>query len=750
MRNTNTTFRLTALSAAVLAAFGGMHPACAAGESSASELVNPESHISIGVGVLNGERQQAGIYDGMNEDGGHLLLDARIRMRDNATGIWKTLEATDLGLDSREIKGGIEQQGNWGISLGYNQTPRVTPYEVNTGLQGFGSTSQTVAKPTIVPGTGSTYELKTERDILTLDFFKYITPRLNLKVNVRNEDKEGNRHWGRGGQPEFAVEPIDSQTRQIEATLNYAGEKMQLSGGYYGSWYDNANSLVDTIRAGEDPATLANHIYLSLPMDNEAHQVFLNGGYNFSPTTRGMFKVAYTHATQDEHLPTSDITGLAWADAPTSLDGEVNTTLAMVGLTARPMPQLNIVANLRYHDVEDKTPANEIVHSVGSGGAITSVHSTPLSYETLTGKLEGTYTISQGLNLVAGIDLSNQDRTVPVGMLDADGHDTERYVPFRSELEETTYRLQLRRTLSDTLNGSLAFMRSDRDGSAYSMAMHSEPGEGIHEDSIDPINIADRTRDKWRANVNWMPTERIDLQFNYESSKDDYSGHEYGLRDGSANLFSIDAGINISPNWQLNTWYSHDQTKAFQTGWRQGSSPTATTPPAPPNPPSSANAELERDAHLKDKGDSIGLGLKGAINNKLKVGANLQWTRITSSIQQAFTVLPSNPSAVTGSTTTGTSVYASGTVAEQLPDIESTMTKLNLYAEYALRKNADLRFDVVHTRWKSDDWTWMMGSTLDPWVYGAGTGTTTDGTTVITDPKQSATFVGIRYNYKFQ
>jgi MtrB/PioB family decaheme-associated outer membrane protein len=592
------------------------------------------------------------------------------------------------------LKAGYEKQGDWGISVGYNQIPRVTPYLVNTGLRGIGTTSLTVAQPSIVPGSGTNYQLGTERDIVSLDFFKYFSPKLNLKVSFKNEDKDGTRHWGRGGQPEFAVEPIDSTTRQLEATLNYTDKDLQLSGGYYGSWYENANSLVDTLRAGDNPATLANHIYLSLPLDNEAHQVFLNGGYNFSPSTRGTFKVSYTHATQDEHLPTNDIAGLAWSGAPSSLNGEVNTTLMQLGLTARPLPRLNVVANLRYHNVEDETPANEIIHTV-SGTTVTSVHATPLSYETVSGKLEGTYNLDTGLNLVMGIDRSNQDRTVPVGLLNAAGEDTERYVPFRSELDETTYRLQLRRTLSDTLNGSLAFLRSERDGSAYSMAMYSEPGEGIHEDSIDPINIADRTRNKWRANINWMPSERVDLQFNFESSKDDYSGHEYGLRDGSGRLFSVDAGFNLSPNWQLNTWLSHDQTKAFQTGWRQGSNNTATA---------TGNAELERDAHLKDVGKSFGLGLKGAINGTLKVGADLQWTRITSSIDQAFSVLPSAPSAVTGATTNGTSVYAAGTVAAQLPDIESTMTRLNLFAEYTLDKNADLRFDVVHTRWKSDDW----------------------------------------------
>ena len=737
MSKTKHTFKLTALVTALALAYGLAHgPAFAASfEDDIAKFTTPESSVSIGIGHQSGEREQFGMFDGVMDSETVLLFDANIVKRDAETGTWKTLSITDLGLDSREIKAGIERQGSWGAEIGYNRIVRDAPYTVNTEWAGVGTTELTRPAVSGAPGSGTTYRMGTERDILSLEGFKYFSPKLSLKVEFKNEEKEGLRHWGRGNPSnEFAVEPIDYTTRQLEATLNFTGDKFQLTGGYYGSWFENAHDIVcskvtGAACTGTFLANTSNPSFLSMPLDNQAHQVYASGAYSFSPTTKGNFKVAYTHATMDEVLPHSQIAGLTFAGAPSNLAGEINTTLVQLGLTARPMPKLNLVANLRYHDMQDDTPAVRIIQTAAPG---TTANNTPLSYKTLSGKVEGTYSLMHGYSVIAGIDFSDQDRTVPVGLLVA-GVDQERYVPFRAELEEMTYRVQLRKSLSENLNGGIAVLHSERDGSAYAEAVHSEPGEGINPQSIDPINIADRKRDKVRLSMDWMPSEAVNIQFNYENAKDDYSGHTYGLRDGKAELFSADTSYAINKDWQVNAWYSHDTTKANQLGWREGSNGVT------------GNAELNKATDLKDTGNSFGVGLTGQLNPKVKIGADLQLSRTRSEINQALTVLPSAPSAVTGLTTTGTNLYAAGTATAQLPDITSTSTRIKLFVEYALKKNADLRFDLIHERWKTDDWTWQF-SDGSPYIYG---GVTTDGTMVITDPKQNTTFAGVSYKFKF-
>jgi len=215
--------------------------------------------------------------------------------------------------------------------------------------------------------------------------------------------------------------------------------------------------------------------------------------------------------------------------------------------------------------------------------------------------------------------------------------------------------------------------------------------------------------------------ERLGLQFNFENSQDDYGpSNEYGLYEGSAQLFSADADYTISDTWRITGWFSHDITKAsqFNGTWDR----------------ITEDHEKDRRSHLEDTGDSVGLGLRGAVNPKLKVGADLQWTRTKSEYNDIVIPIGENGDPDIG--------YVTGT--GPLPDITNKMTKLGLFAEYALRKNADLRIDLIHEIWKTDDWSWQFSDGSD-FQYGA----TTDGTTVIVDPKQNATFVGARYSYRF-
>jgi len=698
MNHTQNRFELTALAAALMTMFG---PAMAADEEDLGQFTKPSSSVSIGAGHWSNDRPQFGILDGMRDNGAYLLLDADINKRDDATGTWNTLKVINLGLDSREIKAEHNVQGKWGVSLDYNQLLREAPYTVNTNLIGIGTTTQTVGA-NIATGalTGTNVQLGTERKKFGLGFYKNfddLIPGLGFKVNYTHEDKEGNRHWGRGGAAEFAAEPIDFTTRQLEALLNYTGEKLQLSGGYIGSWFENANKLVTSVGAST--------YYLSLPLDNQAHQAFLSGAYRFTPSTQGTFKVAYTRATVDERIPTADVAAIPkFNGAPSQFDGEVNTTLVLLGLTARPTPKLNLVANLRYHDVQDDTPTYDLVGTNPAGPV--SGHGTPLSYTTKSGKLEGTYSLPQGYSVIAGIDYSSQNRTVPIGVINtvpSPDRDTERYVPFRAKLDEITYRVQLRKSLSETLNGSIAYLRSDRDGSDFSLGRNTNGNI----DQIAPLHIADRKRDKVRLTAEWAPTDALGVQLNVETAKDDYgmsAARPHSVHEGKANVYSLDLSYRLSENWQASAWYSHDNNDIYQTG----------------RGPSGVGIKT---ADQSDTGNTAGVNLNGKVTPKTKLGMDLSWAREKSSITQS---------------------WDSGAVT-QVPDIISTSTRIKLFAEYALQKNADLRIDLIHERWKSDDWTWRFSNGAN-FQYG----TATDGTTVIVDPKQNATFAGIRYIYKFQ
>ena len=680
-RNKKQIFKLTALAAAVLAVCG---PGPALAQSTAGS-------VSVGIGNWSNDRRHSGVYDGMQDDGGYGLFDADILKRDAATGTSLGLKARNLGLENREIQLEWMRQGNIGASIEYSRIVRDQEFIYNTGLQGIGTTTLRVPTPSIVPGTGVNWELGTQRDRITAKFFKNLMPGLTFNASYRHEDKEGTRPWSRGGAPEFAVEPIDSTIQIAEAALTYSQGALQLSGGYYGTFYENANSMVTTtLTTGATP------FFLSLPLSNQAHELFLNGGYSFTPTTRGTFKLSYSRATQDEAL--GNFGGTASPSAPTNLNGRLDTTLVEAGVSARPMPQLSVVANLRYRDFADKTPVVGIVFPGPT------VFNTPFSYTNTVGKLEGTYQLPQAISLLGGIEYNAQDREVPgVGTL---------WVPFRASLDEMTYRIEARKSMSETITGRLAYLRSDRDGSSYTPA--SNPAGEPLQQRINPMNISDRKRDKWRAMVDWSATDKLSFQFALEDSKDKYNGpNAFGLQEGTSRLYGVDASYHLSSAWQIHAWYSRDESNATEITER--------------------DATTTKFNDLSEVGDSFGAGVKGILSPKLRMGADMEQFRSVNKYNQ---------------TKVGPTAYNADQVAASPPDITNTMLRFKLYTDYAVQKNADIRVNLIHERWSTDDWSWYMfpAAGRTPWAMG----TTTDGTTVLSNPKETSTFFGVRYRYKFQ
>ena len=689
----------------------------------AAPFITPKSSVSIGIGYLEGNRQKLGMFDGQDRSNEQLLLDANIVKRDDATGTWGIVQGRDLGLNhNRNINVELEKQGAWGVRVGYDEIPRVAPYTVNSNTVGLGTTNPVVSS-TPTAGAGTTYQIRTDLGRLSMNAFHFLRKDLKLNLSFRNETKDGTRQWGERSNstrtPEFALEPVTWNTRQFESTLGYVNESLQLLGGYNGTWFGNKNTLVDTVNQGDNLTDPSKHTYLTLPLENEAHEFFLSGGYSFTPLTRTTFKFSYTRAMQDEHLPAMDIAGLSLNTAPSSLQGRVDTTLASLELTARPLPKLSLVTKLRYNDENDRTPAWLVVNT--SGNRAMQTHSTPISNRTIIGKVEGTYRLPYQTILTGGVEYRDQKRDVPFGndkLVNGvgDGLDDERFVPWRTNLDETLYRVRLRRHLSETVNGSLSYEHGIRKGSQY---VDSTNIIGNGQGKINPFFIADRDRDKLRFTTDWRPIERLGIQFNAESALDRYGPDQepYGRKKGHAQLYSVDTDYAPTDKWLFTAWYSYDINKTSQEGGRWAGA---------------GEHEADKSSTLKDIGSSVGLGVRNQWNYKLKLGADFQHTRAESSYGDTVSVDPIS----------GKPAYPAGVTP--LSDIVSTTARFNTFVEYKGLGPGTLRGDFIHERWRTNDWTWQF-SDGSPYVYG----TKTDSTMITTLGNQSANFFGVRYTTLF-
>lgn len=672
-------FRLTAMAAAMLAAGGAWSDER---DDEIRKLTKPDSNIEVGVGAVDDANTRFGQYNGMVEDRFYLLLDGNYVRRDDATGTWLGITGRNLGLESRELRLDASRQGDWGVFIDYNQTPRYSPYTPITGLTGFDGTSQTVNGQAAQP-----LELKTERRALGVGAEKWVAQRWDVRFSARQEQKTGRRLFGSGGGTAFLVDPIDYRTQLYEATVGYTGEQAQFTGGYYGTTFVNYKDRLDVTGSPSGVTPIA------LPPANQSHQIYFGGGYSISPTTRATYKLSYQHQTQDADFIDVSSTGR------TNLGGVVDTKFGQLGLTARPMSGLSVVADLRKENRDDRTPIVDYFNFSTTNTA--TGDNEPRSIHSLVGKLEATYQLPARFRVTGGFDYDERKRnTSPV-----------RVVSFREKTEEKTIRIDLRRDLSESVNGSLGLAHSKRGGSDWQTTVVTNGSLGSN--LVQPLQLADRDRDKIRATLGWMPADKLDLQFRAESSKDEYGGRTLGLQDGSARFFSVDGGYRFGESWQLSAWISRDDTKANLLSCMSAASANNGDLSACPD----TAASPIWSANLRNTGTALGLGIKGKATAELELGAEFQISNDKAEFRNSPT--PTATPALTPP-----------------PDVKYQRSVLRLSAKYAMQKNAGLRFQYVHDRFSTNDWTW------DQWTY-------TDGSRVLANPQQTVNFFGASAYYDF-
>lgn len=676
-------------------------------------LIRPESTVSLGLGSVSGDSQRYGMYNGQHDSGIFGIGEFSLVRRDDATGTWLRAQGRNLGIPQAELRVEHERQGHWQYFVEYDQSTRYSPYTFYSNLQGVGSNSLSYANTnTAQPrSTAKLPDMSVERQNARLGFNYQFSPDLEFRVNFQNTEKKGERQFGRGtpSVQEFLVEPIDWVTRQLDVVLNYTGNKFQLSGGYYGSLFQNANNQLNIDGGNTALRTAASpnlpFTVMSLAPDNIAHQFHLTGAYQFTDKTRGTFKVARTLASQRDSFvsvpaPTGAIpTGGLNMSGRGELGGRLDTTLVNLGLTSRPMKNLSLLANVRYEDRNDNTAVARYIN-VTSAASSTDGYNEPRSLSTLNGKFETSYQLPAGYRVTGGIDYEEKERSIS-GV---------RVVGYRARTQEISERIELKKSLAEDLNGSLAYIHSDRSGSAYGILQtynattgNVNPGAS-YSNGMQPIYIADRIRNKVRLFTDWTPLEPLNLQLAAESAEDNYGAGrnslDIGVRRGSAQLVSLDATWAINDKWRVNGWLSRNVTRMDQA---DGSS-----------------AATLWDASLINRTDTIGIGLRGKLTGTIDVGADAMLGRDKSEYKQAGAAANS-----------------------QIPDIRYDQTTIKFFGRYALDKESNLRLDLVFDHRKTNDWTWNGAGSSGAYVY-------TDGSWVYQDPNQKIHFIGLTYNFAFR
>jgi MtrB/PioB family decaheme-associated outer membrane protein len=729
------TFSRTAVAVAILAAFASAQ----AQDKKEEEKKNPvETEITLegGATAVSGDASDRafwGQYNGMRFQDVYGIANFGYSRRNTATGTWLDVYGSNLGLQTREIGLDWRRPGAFRLTASYGELWHVNPYTVNTGVGGS-DTAPVANYLTGGPGSGGDTYPNTKRRGVDLGGAWAFGPTWTLEGRVNTENKDGTQLFGIGNSCPGTVsagcsftpgstvgfgvlyypKPIDQNHTQAEARLNYAGSALALSGGYYGSFFSSSNGsmtpgvpgLLNNAVGQPLPAGPGVQAYLGQPValspDNTFHQLDLTGSYTFSPTIRSNFKLAYGRTTQDQ-----DFLDMGLTDGPpgvSNLDGQMNHTLAQVRVIANPMAKLSLVGEYRYTNQEDDTT----IAPYGQVGALTYSNQR-VHREVNFGKLEATYRFPWAVQGTAGWSFESIDRGSFTPTASYSGVSA-----LREETDETTWYLQVRRNMTETVSGMLSYSFSNRDGSDWlapgasgvGLAGVGDPLAQLGSNAIYMPTLADRDRTKLRLLLTWAATDALSVQFSADVGRDDYSmPSRYALQESKFDLYTVDVNYVLSDAWNVNGYVSTGNQKLHQA--RPGGYVLA----------------------FDDKMLNAGVGVNGQATEKLKLGGMLSFVSNTDKYSQSLDVNPSPGNAQLLAVSGG------------LPDVVFRRTELRLFGTYGLSARSTIRVDGGYQRLTYEDWGFAYGGT--PFLYS-------DNTTVYLKPDQNVGYLGVSYIFSWK
>jgi MtrB/PioB family decaheme-associated outer membrane protein len=726
-----------------------------AGSQTDTTYLAPENTVSIGAGFSSGDqkdRARFGLFNGLRDHDVNGLLDFNYSNKDASSGKWMTVFGRNLGLDNRELSFGYRNLGDFKLKVDYGEITRHDPRTINTNMTGSG-TANLATSTLATPGTGSDLNLELKRKGLGFDLAKQFGD-FQVQVTFKNEDKTGARFMGRGLACSAAYvgtgactnagttavlltpEPIDSTIRQFEAKLNYSSGNLNLSGGYYGNFYTNNFGSLSTAMTGPfgnnnggfqaiDPKL--NAWFQNSPMalwpDSQAHQFYIGGNYALPYHTKINFKYSYTHATQNE-----DFGGMGLTGAPagrSNLGGELNTTKAQLGFSSHPLDKLHVHGDVAYNATDNKTPIALYNANVAAPNVWTNSAMSPSKFDA---KLEANYRLPYELLLVGGLKYEREN-TGAWTPTDAAGGITA----LRQKTENMGYRVEVRKTMSETFTGSIAYDTERRQGDSSWLRVLALPLTGVLPASADcptgpnvtsfavanaacvynvngqiPFTQKDKQTQKIRATGVWTPMERLSLQAFVDTGKDDYRGPTTtGLTGAKLNNYTLDASYDISDNWKVNGYFTQAD-RSLDTGH-----------------------STDYNLTLKDKSTTFGMGFSGRPAANFRIGGDLIYLRDT---------LHYNISPEVGiSVANQTLLNATG----GLPDVKYNLTQVKLYGEYEFTKVSSVRVDYIYSKTYFNEWTYSNPANGVPFLFS-------DNTTVTAQQSQSVNYLGAMYVYKFR
>ncbi len=758
-------------------------PLSAAADDAAA-LTRPTNTIEAGSIYSSQNSARFGQYNGLNDGGFYGLGGFDIRGGDgydqskNSALRWK-LNGSNLGTTSRTVDGSVGDQGKWKVNLGYDELQHNITDSYQTPLQGsvggnnftlptnFGTVNTATGKPGtrfLTPAQASDFQTEKEyvsRKNGSINTSYTFNDQLSAQIDYNHLDQSGAKLIGTGTQGginlpggstgkaeaiNMIMNPTSYQTDNVNAALNWKGDKGHLTSGYYGSiFHDDYNSLSwqgaqATGASGCAGSNCYTNNTMSTAPSNSLHQANLTGGYNFTQTTKLAGGFSYGYNTQNSsYAPTlipqaigTPYNMMQAGGLPTSsLNGVVETTHGDLKLTNQSIKDLTLTAGFKFNERDNNTSSNTYKYKDLGNAAFTGVN-TPYSNSKAQYEASAAYRLTKAQNVTLTYNHENIKRWCN-GVVG--GAECVASPSTNEDKVDLTYRLKAFEAVNFNAGYSFADRRADAANYLANSGNYANTTVG-GQNSNSVLNggnyagyvaypYASRIQNMGKAGVTWQVSQKLDVGVNGRYSYDSYDA-TLGVQNGRSAGVNVDTTYSYAENSTVSAYWNWQNGQRNLNSGTTGNGTAAYTPNQIVAPLNVWNNQLE------DNSNTVGLMTRrgGLLNGKLEVIGDASYALDTTGYS---TQVPYSTATACGNSTQLT--------CGSLSPIKNEIMSLKLTGHYKVHKNGKVALTYMYQKLNSNDY----------FYYGQQFGTTPNSLMPTNLQMQSyaVNVVALSYNYSF-
>lgn len=618
-----------------------------------------EAEIDAGAAYVSDDALRFGNGSGYDESGSYLGLGGEGHYLTD--GYQLNWIAEDLGLDSRIVAIDGGRQGRFGFTLAYSELP----------YRRFGSTStvylsnsrDALSLPANWNGATQTsgftalatslraIDIASDRKHFDFGGHYLLSSNIRLSADYRRIERDGIDIVSGSNYTQASLLPrlLDFETDLIDVGLGYSSGPLNLSIGWFGSFFRN-KAISLTWDNAFNPTPQTEQRQLAVEPDNDFQQLTLSGNYRFDAMhTVLSFSASMGRGTQDDAmLPYTINPNISTGARPRdSLGGEVDTANYALTLTSNPLPKARIKVAYRFDDRDNQTARSQwsrvITDTYPSGE---TEFNTPYSFDRTRLSVNGDYSLFQRLRVSAGYDRTELNRD---------------FQEVAEQTEDSGWgRIRWRPT--DWLDINTKGGSSKRDIDRYDTSIAISAGQNP---LLRKYNLAYRYRQfaETRISLN-VPEKPVSIGVSALFADDSYSQSTLGLTDSDTTHYSVDLDWVISDQASIYVFGASEDIDANQSG-----SELSTTP--------------GWFVTHKDEFRTVGGGI---VLRRLTETTDLSLDYLHTDGQTAISLL------------------RVGSSRSQFPDLESSQDSLRLKVTYRQSDRLDIDLRLRYESFETKDW----------------------------------------------